>query len=381
MGFQRDLKDTVRDTKNFFKGYSKIQVKLRQATSIDPWGPAAIQMEEIARATHSPTLLADLIYTFDRRLNDHGKYWRHVYKSLVVMEYCIVCGSEAFVRYAKDTIYVIKTLKDFQYIDDKGRDQGAMIRQKSRDVVELLQNEAMLIEARRTKTIPRQQSRTSRSISPLSRNSNTTMQTKSTRNSSTRTANDEEMLRAIEESKRTAAEEARRRASTEDAFFSNLKSRENGQYVNGHSENSSFTIMHEQPKVILTHVPHAISVHGRSEKVGQMEEERQDRVDFSFMDDDPFADYNSPQSQTEVDPFANAEEVDVRNPFEDAEEVDMRPEAQSNTSKSQYTVPMPKNPYERSGHENDSVGMKPVKPMNLTPGFSTRGSSNIQHFN
>lgn len=40
------------------------------------------------------------------------------------MEYCIVCGSEALVSYAKESIYTIRTLKEFQYIDDRGRDQG-----------------------------------------------------------------------------------------------------------------------------------------------------------------------------------------------------------------------------------------------------------------
>jgi hypothetical protein len=336
-------------------------------------------MEEIARATHSPTLLADLIYIFDRRLNDHGKYWRHVYKSLVVMEYCIVCGSEAFVRYSKDTIYVMKTLKDFQYIDDKGRDQGAMIRQKSREVVELLQNEAMLMEARRTKTIPRQQTRNSRSISPLSRNSESTLHSNARSNQPN--GYDDEMQRAIEESKRTAAEEARRRASTEDAFFANLKPKATDYDVRGRNDNTSITITQEQPKVILTHVPHTISVeHGRINDNNTVN--GKEKPTFSFMDDDPFDDFDAQEQQAEeIDPFANAEVVDERNPFEDAEEIDLRPTSQSNSTKQQYSVPMPKNPYERSGHENDSVGMKPVKPMNLTPGFSTRAPSNVQHFN
>ena len=29
-----------------------------------------------------------------KRLNDHGKNWRHVYKSLVLLEYLIKTGSE-----------------------------------------------------------------------------------------------------------------------------------------------------------------------------------------------------------------------------------------------------------------------------------------------
>jgi len=29
------------------------------------------------------------------------------------------------VKYAKDNIYIVKTLKEFQYIDEEGKDQGS----------------------------------------------------------------------------------------------------------------------------------------------------------------------------------------------------------------------------------------------------------------
>jgi hypothetical protein len=34
-------------------------------------------------------------------------------------------GSENVVRWGKDNLYVIKSLREFQYIDDDGEDQGA----------------------------------------------------------------------------------------------------------------------------------------------------------------------------------------------------------------------------------------------------------------
>lgn len=95
-----------------------------------------------------------MIHIIDKRLNDHGKYWRHVYKTLVVIEYCVVFGSEAMVGYAKDIIHRIKTLKEFIHLDDMGRDKGILVREKSKDLVELLSNDALLFEARRTGVIP-----------------------------------------------------------------------------------------------------------------------------------------------------------------------------------------------------------------------------------
>lgn len=61
----------------------------------------------------------------DKRLNDKGKNWRHVLKALKVLDYCLHEGSETVVVWAKDNIYIIKTLREFQYLDEEGRDQGA----------------------------------------------------------------------------------------------------------------------------------------------------------------------------------------------------------------------------------------------------------------
>lgn len=42
-----------------------------------------------------------------------------------MLDYCLHVGSENVVLYAKENIYVIKTLKEFQHVDDNGRDVGA----------------------------------------------------------------------------------------------------------------------------------------------------------------------------------------------------------------------------------------------------------------
>lgn len=60
----------------------------------------------------------------DKRLNDKGKNWRHVLKSLKVLDYCLHEGSEMVVTRARKEVYIIKTLREFQHIDDDGRDVG-----------------------------------------------------------------------------------------------------------------------------------------------------------------------------------------------------------------------------------------------------------------
>jgi len=58
-------------------------------------------------------------------------------------------GSENVVIYFRDNLYIIKTLKEFQYIDEDGKDQGANVRQKAKDITALLMDESRLREARR----------------------------------------------------------------------------------------------------------------------------------------------------------------------------------------------------------------------------------------
>jgi hypothetical protein len=38
-------------SKNYAKGYSDMQIRVREATSNDPWGPSGTIMNEIAQAT------------------------------------------------------------------------------------------------------------------------------------------------------------------------------------------------------------------------------------------------------------------------------------------------------------------------------------------
>jgi epsin len=60
----------------------------------------------------------------DKRLNDKGKNWRHVLKALKVLDYCLHEGSELVVTWAKQNIYIIRTLREFIYVDEEGRDVG-----------------------------------------------------------------------------------------------------------------------------------------------------------------------------------------------------------------------------------------------------------------
>ena len=51
-------------------------------------------MSEIADLTYNVVAFTEIMQMIWKRLNDHGKNWRHVYKALVLLEYLIKTGSE-----------------------------------------------------------------------------------------------------------------------------------------------------------------------------------------------------------------------------------------------------------------------------------------------
>lgn len=89
-----------------------------------------------------------------------------------MLQYFIVCGAENCEGYARDNINTIRTLNQFQYIDDQGRDQGmqgttivngnnilfykySLVREKAKEIVHLLSDEELMAEAKRIKALPR----------------------------------------------------------------------------------------------------------------------------------------------------------------------------------------------------------------------------------
>lgn len=113
-----------RQVKNFVKNYSDAEIKVREATSNDPWGPSSSLMLAISDLTYNVNSLSEIMNMLWQRLNDHGKNWRHVYKSLMLMDYLIKNGSKKVIQLCREGFCNLQMLKDFQHIDEAGKDQG-----------------------------------------------------------------------------------------------------------------------------------------------------------------------------------------------------------------------------------------------------------------
>ncbi|XP_015598653.1 epsin-2 isoform X3 [Cephus cinctus] len=140
---QVNLAGIRRDIMNLAHNYSSAQKAVRKATSNDPWGPSSTLMAEIADLTYNVVAFTEIMQMLWKRLNDHGKNWRHVYKALVLLEYLIKTGTERVAQQCKENIFAIQTLKDFQYMEGP-KDQGINVREKAKQLVALLKDDERL---------------------------------------------------------------------------------------------------------------------------------------------------------------------------------------------------------------------------------------------
>ncbi|KAF2163303.1 hypothetical protein M409DRAFT_26341 [Zasmidium cellare ATCC 36951] len=209
------MSSVLRSVKNVTKGYSSVQVKVRNATSNDPWGPTGTDMADIAKITfNSSTDFYEVMDMLDKRLNDKGKNWRHVLKSLKVLDYCLHEGSELVVTWARKNIYIIKTLREFIHIDEDGRDVGASIRASAKELTSLILDEERLRAERANRGSWK--SRVT-GLEDFGLGGEPNQEQRRRRDQRNRTANDDDDLEyrlAIEASKNEAEADAARRATS-----------------------------------------------------------------------------------------------------------------------------------------------------------------------
>ncbi|GMG20614.1 unnamed protein product [Ambrosiozyma monospora] len=186
----------MRSIKNVANGYSSVQIMVRDATCNDPTGPSTAQMADVANHTYDNGEFLEVMDIIDRRLNDKGKNWRHVAKSLTLLDYLVRYGSDEVVLWAKANLYIIKTLREFQAEDSTGRDQGTIIRVKAKELTSLLKDDERL---RQERDVARQR------MADRRRNR------REGRPQAEEPEYDTDLQKALDESRQTAEEEERRR--------------------------------------------------------------------------------------------------------------------------------------------------------------------------
>ncbi|PWN52784.1 ENTH-domain-containing protein [Violaceomyces palustris] len=134
-----DVKSLYTQAVNYALNVSEIEAKVKEATNDDPWGASSTLMQEIAAATHNFQDFNEIMPAIYRRfMEKEAREWRQIYKSLQLLEYLVKNGSERVVDDARSHLATIKILRNFHYIDEKGKDQGLNVRNRAKELAELL---------------------------------------------------------------------------------------------------------------------------------------------------------------------------------------------------------------------------------------------------
>uniref|UniRef100_U5EJ38 Putative liquid facets-related protein n=1 Tax=Corethrella appendiculata TaxID=1370023 RepID=U5EJ38_9DIPT len=143
----REIADKVT---NVVMNYTEIEGKVREATNDEPWGPTGPLMQQLAHATftyeHFPEVMSML---WKRMLQDNKTNWRRTYKSLLLLNYLVRNGSERVVTSSREHIYDLRSLENYSFIDENGKDQGINVRHKVRELIDFIQDDDKLRDERK----------------------------------------------------------------------------------------------------------------------------------------------------------------------------------------------------------------------------------------
>ncbi|KAL7620885.1 Epsin-3, clathrin recruitment and traffic between the Golgi and endosome [Parahypoxylon ruwenzoriense] len=125
-----DLKAGVRKVQNAVMNYTDMEAKYANTAS------SIRQDANQIRASQTLNEIMPMIY---RRFTEKSaEEWRQIYKSLQLLEFLIKHGSERVIDDARGHITLLKMLRQFHYIDQNGKDQGINVRNRAKELAELL---------------------------------------------------------------------------------------------------------------------------------------------------------------------------------------------------------------------------------------------------
>ncbi|KAL0486908.1 epsin [Acrasis kona] len=129
--------------------YHFIEAKVREATSNQPCDSPRTLFREIAESTYTFDYYVMTMKTLWDRLKSTDKNWRHVYKSLLLMEHLLIFGDLKCVLELQDveSISKLETIKEFEY-EEADSNPGQQIRELATRLVTLIKDKVRTEELR-----------------------------------------------------------------------------------------------------------------------------------------------------------------------------------------------------------------------------------------
>ncbi|CAL6097508.1 Epsin_related protein [Hexamita inflata] len=133
--------------KMFLMKLTEEELKVVEYTSEKvAWGPTTEQMDEITNLSRSYEKRNKILdKMFEHFRDSSNKYhWKQVYKNLLLVEHMCIHADEDCIRYFRDNVRLIASLKDnYRYRDDDGSDKGINVRKRAEAVADLIVDEQL----------------------------------------------------------------------------------------------------------------------------------------------------------------------------------------------------------------------------------------------
>ncbi|KAF0710156.1 Aste57867_5607 [Aphanomyces stellatus] len=111
--------------------------KLEEALSNKNWGASSTLLNEIAQLTYEYESYNLVMKKVWESMDAEGRQWRTVFKALALLDHLIKNGTERVVENARDHMFKLRSLSDFNYYDGSA-DKGAGVREKVKQILDML---------------------------------------------------------------------------------------------------------------------------------------------------------------------------------------------------------------------------------------------------
>jgi len=142
------IRNAAEDVINQAKPKTDVEARVYEVLSHKNWGSSSTLMNEIARDTFDYERYNVVIKILWESIeNQRPAAWRVVFKGLTLLEHLVKNGSERCVDDGRNHSHILRSLNNFNYYEGTV-DRGVGVREKSKQIVELLADNERIREER-----------------------------------------------------------------------------------------------------------------------------------------------------------------------------------------------------------------------------------------
>jgi epsin len=141
------IRNLAEDTFNSYKPKSEVEERVYEVLSHKNWGASSSLMNDVAADTLDYEKFQTVTSLMWQAMDSRPSAWRVVFKALTLLEHLVKNGSERCVDDARNHSHKLRSLANFNYFEGTV-DRGVGVREKSKQLVELLSDNDRIREER-----------------------------------------------------------------------------------------------------------------------------------------------------------------------------------------------------------------------------------------